>query len=98
VDRALARGENGVKSLPKLIAWEVTELPDSPLVRMRFDPVAMLTAGGLEPPPSASAYTDDVVDIDYFDENGAFQSYAGLESDFDWEDVRSAVRVDWPND
>lgn len=98
VDQALAQGQNGVSSLPRLIAWQIADLPDSPLVKTRIDPRGLLAASGLTPPPSASAYTDELVDIEYFDSAGSFRTYSGRESDFDWSAVNTALRVEWAHD
>jgi hypothetical protein len=95
VDQALASGENGIDSLPQLVAWEIAELPDSPLVKLRLDPRGILKMNGLDPPPSADAHAEQLMDIAYFDGGGTYRTYSGLEQDFDWQSVGSLVSVDW---
>lgn len=95
VDRALASGENGVSSLPELVAWQIAPLPDSPLVKLRLDPRTVLQRNGLEPPPSSEAPSDKFMDVAYFDTAGSYRTFTGSEDEFDWHSVGSLVSVDW---
>lgn len=57
-DRALtvATMQNG--SLPRFAGWQIVELPASPLVLTRYDPLVLLRVSGMNPPPAPNAHYD----------------------------------------
>jgi len=57
-DRALtvATLENG--TIPRFAGWRIVDLPDSPLVVLRYDPLVALRISGMNPPPAPLAHYD----------------------------------------
>jgi hypothetical protein len=53
---AVASLENG--ALPHFAGWRILELPDSPLVVMRYDPLLVLRVSGMTPPLAPDAHYD----------------------------------------
>jgi Tfp pilus assembly protein PilX len=48
-DRALGRAPEASSGIPELVCWRVMELPDVPLVTMKFDPLTVLRLNSVEP-------------------------------------------------
>ena len=48
-DRALGRAPETSSGIPELVCWRVMELPDVPLVTMKFDPLTVLRINSVEP-------------------------------------------------
>ncbi|MFN0007915.1 MAG: hypothetical protein ACKVXR_08400 [Planctomycetota bacterium] len=74
--------------MPKLLSWRILELANSTGPGGANDPFAKM---GLDPallPPPAIAHEDQVLDVTYTDKGGVVLTYNGMESGFDWTDVR----------
>lgn len=77
-------------TLPILHAWRVVDLPQQAAAR-RMDPFQVL---GLDPhalPTLSDAHADQVLELRYVATDGSTDSYFGLESDFDWDDVKELL-------
>jgi len=77
-------------TLPLLHSWRVVDLPQQAAAR-RMDPFQVL---GLDPhalPTLAEAHADQVLEVRYVAQDGSTDSYFGLESDFDWKDVKELL-------
>ncbi len=73
-------------TLPLLHAWRVVELPQQAAAK-RMDPFRLL---GLDPNALldlSEGHEDQVLEVKYIAQDGSPDSYFGLESDFDWQDV-----------
>jgi hypothetical protein len=57
-DRALtvATRQNGGQ--PRFAGWRIVELPSSPLISMRYDPLMVVRESGMLPPPAPNAHYD----------------------------------------
>jgi type II secretory pathway pseudopilin PulG len=86
----LALGATLQATLPVLHAWRVVDIPQA-LATTRKDPfqVLGLERGSLR--ALGEAYEDQLLDIRYVTEGGATQSYLGLESEFDWDEVATLL-------
>ena len=74
--------------MPKLLSWRILELANSAGPGGVSDPFTKL---GLDPdllPTPSVAHEDQVLDVTYTDRSGVVQTYAGMESGFDWTDVQ----------
>ena len=83
-------GERAAK--PEHVSWRIVEL-SSELVEGSSDPFQIL---GLDPgllPAPRDAHADQVLVIGYVDHDGAFQTYEGWESLFDWPSVARVVEA-----
>ncbi len=83
-------GATLASTLPLLHSWRVVELPQQAAAN-RMDPFHVL---GLDPhvlPTLAEAHKDQVLDIRYVAQDGSTDSYFGLESGFDWGDVKELL-------
>ncbi|MEQ1893424.1 MAG: collagen-binding domain-containing protein [Planctomycetota bacterium] len=86
----LALGATLQATLPVLHAWRVVDLPQA-LATTRKDPFQAL---GLERGALSAlgeAFEDQLLDVRYVTEGGATQSYLGLESEFDWDEVATLL-------
>jgi len=93
-DQALLTSVASPLGAPKLLTWRVVELPDSPLVSLRTDPVVALGLRGVTLPKPSKAHADMQMDIDYVDSNGVQINWQGVESDFDWSTVQTVIELD----
>lgn len=59
-DRALGRLPDGADNLPRQVCWRVMELPDVPLVTMKFDPLTVLKLNNVEPLKAVEAHVEAV--------------------------------------
>lgn len=92
-DRALKDLARGDESDPSLIAWRIVELPNTPLVTLRLDPVAVLKAQGVvTPAPNAAQETLDFK-IEYVGLDGKRHTWEGSEAKFNWSLVLVATRT-----
>lgn len=83
-------GATLASTLPLMHSWRVVELPQQAAVN-RMDPFQVL---GLDPhalPTLAEAHQDQVLDVRYVAMDGSTDSYFGLESAFDWGDVKELL-------
>ena len=94
-DNAVARGAVAVESLPQLMSWRVTDLPDVPLVNIKIDPRNILEQQGITPIRSADAHKETDVEFNYLDTSGDLLTYNGAASAFNWANMDSMVSVDW---
>ena len=87
--------EAAESQMPKLVSWRILEMQASagpegvrdPFDRLGLDPATLLSP--------ADAHQDQVLDVVYMDSAGAVETYAGMESDFDWtavQEVESLAR------
>lgn len=86
----LALGPTLESLLPTLWSWRVVDIPTN-VSANRMDPFWVL---GLDPkdlPKPSEAHADQVLDIRYIDHNGNRDSYFGLESEFDWSQVKELI-------
>jgi hypothetical protein len=77
-------------TLPLLHSWRVVDLPQEVGSR-RMDPFQVL---GLDPhalPTLADSHADQVLEVRYVAQDGSTESFFGLESDFDWDDVKELL-------
>jgi hypothetical protein len=68
----------------------VIDIPTN-LAANRLDPFQAL---GIDPnncPSLSEAHADQVLDVQYIDQNGARRTYLGVESDFDWSLVKELL-------
>ncbi len=93
-DQALA--ENAVKAaLPKQLSWSIVEMTvvRDPSGRPATNPFDAL---GLDPATldwAWAAHEDQLMDIKYYDLSDTLLSYSGLESGFDWTQVKWIARL-----
>jgi hypothetical protein len=76
--------------LPILHSWRVVDLPRETSAR-RMDPFQVL---GLDPhalSTLADSHADQVLEVRYTAMDGSTDSYFGLESDFEWDDVKELL-------
>lgn len=57
-DRALTTGTDDSNGAPRLLGWRIVELPNVPVVKLRFDALRELRAQGLVPLVSRDAHLD----------------------------------------
>jgi len=95
IDRARATARTGLEHLPELVAWHIVSLPDTPLVKLRLDPLGQLALQGITPLETSLAHKERNINIKYFDTTGILRLFTGAEADFDWSAVGVLVAVDW---
>ncbi|MCP3920652.1 MAG: hypothetical protein GY711_34430 [bacterium] len=93
-DEAVTRGGFGV-GVPRLLSWEIRELPDTGLVRTRIDASTILQLRGVTPTPSWSAQREQRMQISYTDGGGITRTYDGNASDFTWAHAESIESFTW---
>jgi hypothetical protein len=77
-------------TIPILHSWRVVDLPRETSAR-RMDPFQVL---GLDPhalSTLADSHADQVLEVRYTAMDGSTDSYFGLESDFEWDDVKELL-------
>ncbi len=86
----------GAKStLPTLFNWRIVDFePLGP----EADPFLVLGVSEDTLPLPAEAHEDQLLEITYHDDSSELQSYAGMESDFDWSDVTSVEDCERDNE
>jgi type II secretory pathway pseudopilin PulG len=94
-DRSLRSTGAGMQTLPQMISWRVSELPNEPLVKSRLDPFLTMNLLGITSKPSAESHRDTVFELKYVGTDGEPASFVGDESTFDWTLVRRVVSVVW---
>lgn len=94
-DRGMTQQGIVLEALPRLVSWNVTDLPDVPIVRIRVDPRRTLDRLGLTSVPAADAHLEQEIKLEYIDALGTIKTYQGLPSAFDWSDLTATVTVEW---
>ena len=94
-DEAMLTTGVTITGLPRLLSWRIVELPDVPLMKIRLDPRRLLEQAGVTPQPSAKAYEETFIGIDYIDIGGVPRTYEGTEAAFDWTQVRDVDKMRW---
>lgn len=87
----LALGPTLEALLPRLHAWRVIDIPQPIHKAQRLDPFTVL---GLDPTQLASpaeAHEDQLLKLEYVNQNGTVVQYLGPESDFDWTQVQEVL-------
>jgi hypothetical protein len=84
-DRALAE-QSVESSLPQMLSWRIVELSASGAVGV--SPFAGLGVDPATLPLPHEAHSDQAIHVEYLDAGDVEQVYDGLESDFDWSDVK----------
>lgn len=80
-------------ALPRLVSWRIVELGQIPGVPPGGSPFELL---GLDPellPPPAGAHADQYLEISYLDAGDQLASFQGMESAFDWGNVKEPLAV-----
>jgi hypothetical protein len=76
-------------SLPVMLSWRLIEVGN--LHSVSADPFDHL---GLDPstlPVPAGAHADQLLEIHYYDASNVYHHYEGLESEFDWNVVKTVI-------
>ncbi|MFT5049683.1 MAG: Tfp pilus assembly protein PilX [Chlamydiales bacterium] len=84
-----------VTGLPGLLSWRIVSLPDADIVKHRTDPMRALKLAGVTPTPSSEAYAETYIRLDYTDGSGNPQTYEGLETSLDWNQVQKVDNMRW---
>lgn len=94
-DVALATAGIGVESLPRILSWTIDDLPDSPLVKLRVDPLVAMQMAGITPVDSSVAHKENEVRMAYVDLGGNSQLFVGDVNTFDWTLCQAVESVSW---
>jgi hypothetical protein len=92
-DLALLTAASAGPEIRKLLSWRVMELPETPLVSLRVDPVEALKLQGVAILAPAAAQQTTLFRIDYLDLRGKKKSWRGEEAKFDWQKVLLVLRI-----
>jgi len=76
--------------LPLIVSWRIVELANS-TGDLAADPFALLGLNRNVLPAPALAHMDQTLAIDYYDASSVYHRYVGLESQFDWNVVKSVI-------
>jgi len=77
-------------ALPVVLSWRLVEIENTS-GDLSVDPFDLLgVVKNLLPPPSG-AHADQTLSVDYYDFSNAYHRYTGLESQFDWNVVKSVI-------
>ena len=80
-----------IAAMPEHLTWRILDLAPLPGSSVDSDPFVIL---GIDPAtlmPPASSHEDVTLDIMYYDRADVFQTYSGMESGFDWTNVKMVV-------
>jgi len=76
---------------PSFDSWRLVGFQDPIPGRIGNDPFRKLGVDRSSLNPPDKAHEDQFLEIEYYDLGGALQTYAGMESGFDWSAVQSVV-------
>lgn len=77
--------------MPSVVSWRLVDFEPPVPGAIGSDPFRTLGIDRSALPLPADAHGDQFLEIEYYDRSGDLQSYAGLESDFNWNDVGTVV-------
>jgi hypothetical protein len=96
-DRALGRSPETSSGIPELVCWRVMELPDVPLVTMKFDPLTVLRINSVEPLKAELAHEAALTTVEDGEAAGESKSPSGTESQSDSSDESGAKNDSKPS-
>ncbi|MEZ6003524.1 MAG: hypothetical protein R3F33_04980 [Planctomycetota bacterium] len=91
----LRGGGYGITMTPTLVAWQILEVPDSPLTRGSGTIDEKIKNLALVPVPTRTAALETDVKLTYLDTLGSIQVYTGPLTAVPWVTVRSVDKVGW---
>jgi hypothetical protein len=94
-DAALVAQSLSLETEPRLLSWQVSDLPDTGLVKSGMDPLATLALSGTVPLASATAHRERELEMRYTDTGGVLRTYAGPVDTFDWSNAQQVLAVRW---
>ncbi|MFM7283328.1 MAG: hypothetical protein ACKO32_16320 [Planctomycetia bacterium] len=96
-DRALGRSPDTSSGVPELVCWRVMELPDVPLVTMKFDPLTVLRINSVEPLKAELAHEAALMAVEDGGASGQSKTPSGTESHSDSYDEKGAKNDSKPS-
>lgn len=94
-DHAMTEAGITMQALPRLVSWQVIDLPDEEIVHRRIDPLRSLQLDGVAPLRSSEAHAEHDLSMSYLDTSGIIRQYVGDPQGFDWASLAATVEVDW---
>jgi len=96
-DRALGRAPETSSGIPELVCWRVMELPDVPLVTMKFDPLTVLRINSVEPLKAELAHEAALTAVGDGETAEESKTPSGTESQSDSSDESGAKNDSKPS-
>jgi len=84
-------GSGAEEALPQVVSWRIVELPQSSPTTVGVDPFVILGVSPAALPLPDKAHEDQELELLYLNTLLLPAAYNGLESGFDWAQVRSVL-------